>query len=262
MPYVSEETSSQSSPMQSSEPPPTTSATAITPLAEAEAKEREPSPIVSVDDPMEGSSHMQEMEEYQEFAKAFKEHRIKLGYNQADVSQQIGLRYGYVISEGDVVQFESQNMEVSDVQKLRPMFEVWVSDTAKAAGNTEEQIVGIATSRKSMRRPRRSLHPIARELLEANFCLKPKPTQSEMGMLASALGVDKDFIQIWFCNRRQKEKRTGRGVSSASPPLLADVSLTINSPSNDITLEVPTGSEEAILPSTVDIYITQSSAPS
>lgn len=44
-----------------------------------------------------------------------------------------------------------------------------------------------------------------------------KPTSEEILQLAEQLNMEKEVIRVWFCNRRQKEKRIN--PSSATPPL-------------------------------------------
>lgn len=248
---------------------PQTSETMLSETGSEQEPATPPALTLDLSDPMEGSSTMaREVDEYHEFAKAFKDLRSKLGYSEADVSQQIGLRYGYKIRPGEITQFESQGLDMDEVRKLKPVLETWVRDTAKAAGGTDEEINEIVTAASTLpKRPRRartSLNPLARERLEYEFQQKPKPTQAEMAALADTLGVEKSFVRIWFCNRRQRQKRRDKKLTSTGSPTssVTDITTiqTISSPSHDITLEVPAGSEEAILPSTADVYITQSSS--
>lgn len=47
-----------------------------------------------------------------------------------------------------------------------------------------------------------------------------KPTSEEITMIADQLHMEKEVIRVWFCNRRQKEKRINppsSGLSSNSP---------------------------------------------
>lgn len=44
-----------------------------------------------------------------------------------------------------------------------------------------------------------------------------KPTSEEILLMAEQLSMEKEVIRVWFCNRRQKEKRIN--PSSATPPL-------------------------------------------
>ena len=47
-----------------------------------------------------------------------------------------------------------------------------------------------------------------------------KPTSEEITMIAEQLNMEKEVIRVWFCNRRQKEKRINppsSGGTSSSP---------------------------------------------
>lgn len=50
-----------------------------------------------------------------------------------------------------------------------------------------------------------------------------KPTSEEILMLAEQLNMEKEVIRVWFCNRRQKEKRINPS-SSTTPPLPSQTS--------------------------------------
>lgn len=46
-----------------------------------------------------------------------------------------------------------------------------------------------------------------RGALEKAFLVNPKPTSEEITQLADRLCMEKEVVRVWFCNRRQKEKR-------------------------------------------------------
>lgn len=46
-----------------------------------------------------------------------------------------------------------------------------------------------------------------RGALEKAFLMNPKPTSEEITQLADRLCMEKEVVRVWFCNRRQKEKR-------------------------------------------------------
>lgn len=50
-----------------------------------------------------------------------------------------------------------------------------------------------------------------------------KPTSEEILLLAEQLNMEKEVIRVWFCNRRQKEKRINPS-SSTTPPLPSQTS--------------------------------------
>lgn len=57
------------------------------------------------------------------------------------------------------------------------------------------------------RKKRTSIETTVRGALEKAFLVNPKPTSEEISQLADRLGMEKEVVRVWFCNRRQKEKR-------------------------------------------------------
>lgn len=75
------------------------------------------------------------------------------------------------------------------------------------------------------RKKRTSIETSVRGALEKAFLVNPKPTSEEISTLADRLCMEKEVVRVWFCNRRQKEKRinppgsespTGAGNGSLS----------------------------------------------
>lgn len=46
--------------------------------------------------------------------------------------------------------------------------------------------------------------------LDALFQQCDSPTSSQLTRFAAALGLDFSEVRVWFCNRRQKRRKTGR----------------------------------------------------
>lgn len=57
------------------------------------------------------------------------------------------------------------------------------------------------------RKKRTSIETSVRGALEKAFVVNPKPTSEEISHLADRLCMEKEVVRVWFCNRRQKEKR-------------------------------------------------------
>lgn len=57
------------------------------------------------------------------------------------------------------------------------------------------------------RKKRTSIETSVRGALEKAFLVNPKPTSEEIATLADRLCMEKEVVRVWFCNRRQKEKR-------------------------------------------------------
>lgn len=194
------------------------------------------------------SSHeTKEVEEYNEFATIFRNHRMKLGYTHADVIQQVGIRYGYSFSTDTIAQFEVVQLPLGSVRALKPILQIWLKDTAKAAGTSEEEmkeiIIHASTSinPKRERKRRTNVDSVIKGQLEEEFRKKRTPSQSEMQSMANRFGMEKEFIRVWFCNRRQRQKKLEKELlkSRAKRTSISSPKATIPSPSHDITVVVP-----------------------
>jgi class 2 POU domain transcription factor len=67
------------------------------------------------------------------------------------------------------------------------------------------------------RKKRTSIESSVRTSLEKAFFINSKPTSQEIMNLADNLCIEKEVVRVWFCNRRQKEKRTQPGGGPDSP---------------------------------------------
>jgi len=65
--------------------------------------------------------------------------------------------------------------------------------------------ISAAASRR--RKKRTSIDAIIRIELERRFNLNSKPTSEEIALVADELQMEKEVVRVWYCNRRQKEKR-------------------------------------------------------
>ncbi|KAG8010309.1 Proprotein convertase subtilisin/kexin type 6, partial [Nibea albiflora] len=80
---------------------------------------------------------------------------------------------------------------------------------------------GRETGRK--RKKRTSIEVSVKGALESHFLKCPKPAASEIISLADSLHLEKEVVRVWFCNRRQKEKRmTPPGALPGSEDVYGD----------------------------------------
>ena len=68
-------------------------------------------------------------EEMEEFAKEFKQRRIKLGYTQGDVGLAMGKLYGNDFSQTTISRFEALNLSFKNMCKLKPLLSKWLEVT-------------------------------------------------------------------------------------------------------------------------------------
>lgn len=152
-----------------------------------------------------------------------------VGYTQGDVGLAMGKLYGNDFSQTTISRFEALNLSFKNMCKLKPLLERWLKDadasltSPGSLSNTHSQPDAIGRRRKK----RTSIETTVRVSLEKAFLQNPKPTSEEISMLADSLYMEKEVVRVWFCNRRQKEKRI-------NPPLNASTSSpNSESPSQD-----------------------------
>ncbi|XP_027021771.1 POU domain, class 2, transcription factor 1b isoform X2 [Tachysurus fulvidraco] len=175
-----------------------------------------------------------DLEELEQFAKTFKQRRIKLGFTQGDVGLAMGKLYGNDFSQTTISRFEALNLSFKNMCKLKPLLEKWLNDAVCAENQTSDQGLSSPSSIGSpglgmeglnrRRKKRTSIETNIRVALEKSFLEQnQKPTSEEITMIADQLNMEKEVIRVWFCNRRQKEKRINppSSGSAASTPIKA-----------------------------------------
>lgn len=187
--------------------------------------------------PMEPSpEETTDLEELEQFAKTFKQRRIKLGFTQGDVGLAMGKLYGNDFSQTTISRFEALNLSFKNMCKLKPLLQKWLEDADRSISNAgglfDPSAIQTTISTPEMigrrRKKRTSIETSVRGALEKAFVMNPKPTSEEISQLADRLCMEKEVVRVWFCNRRQKEKRinpaldspTGANNGSESPFML------------------------------------------
>ena len=169
------------------------------------------------------SPHSDDLEE---FARQFKKRRIKTGFTQADVGLALGTLYGNVFSQTTICRFEALQLSFKNMCKLRPLLQNWLmeidaSSSSTSGGGTNsptttttgygDDAAGGAdrstTSQGRKTKKRTSIEVTIKGALESFFVHLPKPCASDVTRLAERLQLEKEVVRVWFCNRRQKEKR-------------------------------------------------------
>ena len=144
-------------------------------------------------------------DDLEQFAKQFKQRRIKLGFTQADVGLALGTLYGNVFSQTTICRFEALQLSFKNMCKLKPLLSKWLEEAENNNGCPSALDKIAAQGRK--RKKRTSIEVSIKNALEHNFHIQPKPSAHEISALANNLQLEKEVVRVWFCNRRQKEKR-------------------------------------------------------
>uniref|UniRef100_A0A3Q2PAT1 POU domain protein n=1 Tax=Fundulus heteroclitus TaxID=8078 RepID=A0A3Q2PAT1_FUNHE len=166
-------------------------------------------------------------EELEQFARELKHKRITLGFTQADVGLALGNLYGKMFSQTTICRFEALQLSFKNMCKLKPLLQRWL-DEAETSENPQD-VCWRGDASKSLedwtrgtpdmykiervfvdtrkRKRRTSLEGAVRSALEAYFIKCPKPNTQEITQISDDLGLERDVVRVWFCNRRQKGKR-------------------------------------------------------
>ncbi|ESN92059.1 hypothetical protein HELRODRAFT_152344, partial [Helobdella robusta] len=138
------------------------------------------------------------LKDLEKFAISFKTRRIRLGFTQTNVGNSLAKIHGSVFSQTTICRFENLQLSYKNACKLRPILKQWLEDAEK----------NITDDKLDRRRKRRTTIGLrAKDALEAHFFRRPKPTSYEIFQVAQTLRLDKEVVRVWFCNRRQRDKR-------------------------------------------------------
>uniref|UniRef100_A0A8C5PGN8 POU domain protein n=1 Tax=Leptobrachium leishanense TaxID=445787 RepID=A0A8C5PGN8_9ANUR len=171
--------------------------------------------ILSHSEPPSHPEEPSDLEELEQFARTFKQRRIKLGFTQGDVGLAMGKLYGNDFSQTTISRFEALNLSFKNMCKLKPLLQKWLSDaetmsvdsTLPSPNPLNSPGGGYEGLPGRRRKKRTSIETNVRYALEKSFIANQKPTSEEILLIAEQLNMEKEVIRVWFCNRRQKEKR-------------------------------------------------------
>ncbi|XP_074023148.1 LOW QUALITY PROTEIN: POU domain, class 2, transcription factor 2-like, partial [Numenius arquata] len=167
-------------------------------------------------DPPPHPEEPSDLEELEQFARTFKQRRIKLGFTQGDVGLAMGKLYGNDFSQTTISRFEALNLSFKNMCKLKPLLEKWLNDAETMSVDStlpspnplsSPNLGGFEGLPGRRRKKRTSIETNVRFALEKSFLANQKPTSEEILLIAEQLHMEKEVIRVWFCNRRQKEKR-------------------------------------------------------
>lgn len=187
------------------------------------------------EEPMDLSLSRGELErrEMERFAREVKRRRLELGLTQGDVGAALGRTHGNDFSQTTISRFEAGNLSDRNMRKLKPMLEAWLEGAGAAApgggrvtpvsnpgsvGSSTSSLLSVTSlpsylsvsphgSVSRRRKKRTSIDMGVRNALERSFGASQRPSPEEISALADSLSMDKEVVRVWFCNRRQKEKK-------------------------------------------------------
>lgn len=142
-------------------------------------------------------------EDMKSFIENFKNKRMTLGYTQEDVGNELSRTNGPTYSQSFISRFESKQLGLKASERMRPILQAWLD------GKNIDQTTGVRICKK--RRRRTSFTSDALAVLIENFRKNPKPNATEIAQIAQQLNIEPVTVKVWFCNRKQMEKRRSLG---------------------------------------------------
>lgn len=132
----------------------------------------------------------------------------------------MGKLYGNDFSQTTISRFEALNLSFKNMCKLKPLLQKWLEDADSTLTNPGALSNPLTTPETIGRRrkKRTSIETSVRVALEKAFMQNPKPTSEEISSLADGLCMEKEVVRVWFCNRRQKEKRINPPPAAIGSP--------------------------------------------
>lgn len=168
----------------------------------------------SIPQPQAPDPDSNEVKELEEFAAGFKQRRIKLGYTQTNVGQALAEVQGTDFSQTTICRFENLQLSFKNAQKLKPILEKWLEEAEKSGTPHREE----EQSPERRRKRRTSIGVGAKDTLERHFMTQPKPSSLDISRIADSLSLEKEVVRVWFCNRRQREKRVRSSTGGSNSP--------------------------------------------
>ena len=142
------------------------------------------------------------LHELEDFANQFKLRRIKLGFTQTNVGAALAAVQGTDFSQTTICRFENLQLSFKNACKLKPILLRWLEEAERNGGTRGEKF-----SSERRRKRRTTIGLTAKETLENHFLKQAKPSSQEISRIADSLRLEKEVVRVWFCNRRQREKR-------------------------------------------------------
>ena len=167
----------------------------------------------AVQQPQQPEPDSEEVKDLEEFAANFKLRRIKLGYTQTNVGHALAEVHGTDFSQTTICRFENLQLSYKNAQKLKPILEKWLEEAEKLGVQRHEE----EASPERRRKRRTSIGVSAKDTLERHFSAQPKPSSTDITKIADNLQLEKEVVRVWFCNRRQREKRVRTSLGGQQP---------------------------------------------
>jgi len=120
---------------------------------------------------------------------------------------------GMAVSQSTICRFEKLEITALQVKKLLPALQSWLQEAKERHKQGLPVIVQEAVDgRDNKKRKKRTVfNQETVNALNIEFELQPSPSSQQLAFIAEKMGLDKETVRVWFCNKRQNLKKNGSG---------------------------------------------------
>lgn len=163
-----------------------------------------------------------DLEQVKLFASEFKSARLQLGLTQTQVGLALtNTSEEQAVSQSTICRFEKLEITAQQVKKLLPQLQAWLAEARRrdraglpVLNSQQGDSAAVLEGRENKKRKKRTVFnsdTVAE--LSTEFLANPSPTAGHVSDMADRLGLDKETVRVWFCNKRQQNRKT-TGCSS------------------------------------------------
>jgi len=158
-----------------------------------------------------------DLEQVKQFAAEFKSARLSLGLTQTQVGQALTSstsEEGVAVSQSTICRFEKLEITALQVKKLLPALQSWLQEARERHKQGLPVIVQDMDGKDNKKRKKRTVfNQDTVNALCVEFDRQPSPSSHHLSDIADRMGLDKETVRVWFCNKRQNLKKNTSGAS-------------------------------------------------
>jgi len=152
-----------------------------------------------------------DLDQTRRFAAEFRAARLQLGLTQTQVGQALtGAGEDAAVSQSTICRFEKLEVTAVQVRRLVPVLRAWLAGARRRAALGLPALPAAAeTVEQGKKRKKRTVFsPDTVAELAVEFGREQSPSAARLAGIADRLGLDKETVRVWFCNKRQQSRRS------------------------------------------------------
>jgi len=154
-----------------------------------------------------------DLDQVKQFAAEFKAARQSLGLTQTQVGQALNSSVargeeGISVSQSTICRFEKLEITALQVKKLLPALRAWLDWVKERQRQGLPVLVTEDTNRDIKKRKKRTVfNKESQTVLSEEFDRNQSPSSTQLSEIADRLGMERETVRVWFCNRRQTQRK-------------------------------------------------------